>query len=321
MMESNDTLASMSHYITAFYHFFPVDHCEETRRVLLSEAEAKGVKGIFILGPEGINSTCAAPSTEVRQEWEKFLRTFFGIPLEVKHSVSEAAPFRRFSVKIRQEICTTRRGHILRDHEDNNHLEPSEWNRIVHDDPEAVLIDTRNWYEYEMGTFRGALNPQTDKFSDFFDQVDKLDLPKDKKILIFCTGGIRCHKGIHELQSRGYSQVYQLKGGILKYLEEYPHQEFQGECFVFDHRVSVDQNLQPSVRYGLCAHCGNPGVLKHTCLRCGEEGFLCQVCETIPDRKATCSKNCAYHYRLHPDRKVRHGRVLRPVKAKEVIKG
>ena len=300
-----------AYYITAGYHFLALENLDHLATLVKETAKTYEITGIFILGPEGINCTCAAVDLEKQNLWKKFLTNEFAQEMDFKDSVSEKPPFRRFSLKIRPEICTTKGTHLLSDHEMNNHVEPKEWNRILKEEKDWVMIDTRNWYEYEIGTFQGAINPQTDKFSDFFSQVEDLTIPKDKKILIFCTGGIRCHKGIKELQQKGYEKVFQLQGGILKYLEEYPQDQFQGECFVFDHRVAVDQNLHPTKTFGLCPHCGNPAKIKHTCVRCDSHAFICDECTGISDRQATCSKNCSYHFRLHPERKVRRGKVLR----------
>ena len=122
-------------------------------------------------------------------------------------------------------------------------------------------------------------------------------------MLIFCTGGIRCEKGILEMQRRGFNNVYQLEGGILNYLEKKPGQEFEGECFVFDHRVAVDQDLKPSARYKLCPHCGQPAETKIECGRCDSEAFVCGDCLTQNFKANTCSKNCAYHFERFPGKK------------------
>ena len=126
---------------------------------------------------------------------------------------------------------------------------------------------------------------------------------KNQKMLIFCTGGIRCEIGILELQRMGYENVCQLEGGIIKYLEEYPNNQFEGECFVFDHRVDLDQNLKPTEKYGLCPHCGQPSSIEIECKRCDTHKLICEDCHHLEFKKDTCSKNCAHQYQLHPDRK------------------
>ena len=124
--------------------------------------------------------------------------------------------------------------------------------------------------------------------------------------MIFCTGGIRCEKGILELQEKGYDNVYQLDGGILKYIEEKPNQEFVGECFVFDNRVAVDQELKPTQVYKFCPHCGQPGSVKKVCVRCDTDYQICDKCIEIQVKKDTCSKNCANQWEARPNRKGNH---------------
>ena len=225
-------------------------------------------------------------------------------------SESEVAPFKWLSIKTRTEIVTTGNNDLAINHSKNNHLSPEEWNKFVeHENP--LIIDTRNWYEYKIGTFEGALNPNTEKFTDFPKYMDSLKIEKKQKILIFCTGGIRCEKGILELQDKGYSEVYQLDGGILNYIKEKPNELFKGECFVFDQRVSVDQKLEPSRQYKLCPHCGQPGKTDIICKKCDSAEVICDGCYQLKWKQDTCSKNCANHYELNPFKKAR--RQKRPV--------
>jgi UPF0176 protein len=185
----------------------------------------------------------------------------------------------------------------------NHHLSPAEWNRVMKEETDYVMIDTRNWYEHKIGTFKGALNPDIEKFTDFPEYIEAQGIEKDKKMLIYCTGGIRCEKGILELQKQGYDNVFQLDGGIINYMKEFPNDQFEGECFVFDHRVALDQNLAPSIKYGLCPHCGQPSEIKIECKRCDSEELICVDCGKEEFKKDTCSKNCAYQYELHPNKK------------------
>lgn len=157
-----------------------------------------------------------------------------------------------------------------------------------------MLLDTRNVYETAIGKFRGAVDPKLQKFSEFSDFVTASDIPKNKKVLMYCTGGIRCEKASLEMQRLGFEDVYQLSGGILKYLEEFPDGPFEGECFVFDHRVAVDKNLRPSKQYKLCPHCGNPGDKSISCRKCGAQAIICDGCANN-EYKVSCSKNCAHH--------------------------
>jgi UPF0176 protein len=156
-----------------------------------------------------------------------------------------------------------------------------------------VIVDARNDYEYAIGKFKGAIDPSIKTFSEFPEFVKKGELPKDKKVMMYCTGGIRCEKALLEMEKQGYSDVYQLEGGILAYLQQFPEGNFEGECFVFDKRVAVDQHLQPSQTYHICPHCGNPGTLEVNCLACNKQAIVCYGCAK-EERHKTCSKNCAY---------------------------
>ncbi|WP_415063734.1 rhodanese-related sulfurtransferase [Bdellovibrio sp.] len=296
--------ATSNYYVTTFYKFLKLSDVPSVQKDLENKADALNVKGLIILGEEGFNSTCAAPSLESFNSWKQFIRDYFNLPdLFFKDSESHKAPFRRFKAKIREEIVTTGIPEMMPPEGKNYHLTPEEWNKVLKEENDFVMIDTRNWYEYKIGTFKGALNPNIEKFTDFPEYIESQGISKDKKMLIFCTGGIRCEKGILELQKQGYENVYQLHGGIINYMKEFPNDQFEGECFVFDHRVALDQNLQPSTQYGLCPHCGQPSEIKVTCKRCDSEELICVDCAKLDFKKDTCSKNCAHQYKLHPDKK------------------
>jgi UPF0176 protein len=290
-------------YVTAFYKFFNLNNVEEAKANLEKLALDYNIYGLVILGSEGINSTCA---TQKKEDLETLKRHICNLTndqnLFFKDSQSEVSPFRRFKAKIRSEIVTLGTPHLVPD-QSNHHLSPAEWNEVLKNEKDFALIDTRNWYETEIGTFKGAINPKTEMFTEFPDFFEKQNIPKDKKTLIFCTGGIRCEKGILELQEKGFHNVYQLEGGILNYLKEYPNSEFEGECFVFDHRVALDQNLQPTKKYKLCPHCGQPGQTEITCDRCSSEAVVCQNCHPISFKGNTCSKHCSYQLEKYPERK------------------
>ncbi len=139
--------------------------------------------------------------------------------------------------------------------------------------------------------FEGAIDPKLKMFSEFPSFVEKCGIPKNKKVLMYCTGGIRCEKALLEMEKQGYKNVYQLKGGILQYLKDCPNQKFKGECFVFDHRTAVGQQLEPSNRYSLCPHTGDPADLHITCSRCNKTAVVAAHCDDI--QKQSCSKDCA----------------------------
>jgi UPF0176 protein len=298
------TTASKKHFVTTFYKFARLTNLEEVQQILETKALELGIRGLVILGAEGINSTVAAASQEALDLFKNWVREYLQAPdLLFKNSTAPSIPFRRFKVKIRDEIVTLGTPDLFPAEAQNRHLTPDQWNQVLKEETDFLLIDTRNWYETKIGTFKGAIDPKIEQFTEFPEWVDRQEYPKDKKMLIFCTGGIRCEKGILELQRRGYNNVFQLGGGILKYIEEKPNDQFEGECFVFDHRVAVDQTLQPSVKFKLCPHCGQPAEIKITCQRCDTETLICEDCSAVNWVKDTCTKNCAYQLERHPGRK------------------
>jgi len=292
------------YFISTFYKFKHVANPEQLKLSLEELAAKTQTIGLIIVGHEGLNATVASPTVDNLNEFKAGVLQLLDLTdLMFKDSEADVMPFRRFKVKIRNEIVTLGTPELAPDTEKNHHLSPSEWNNVLKNEKDYVMIDTRNWYETKIGTFKGAVNPKTDQFTEFPKFMEKNNFAKDKKVLIFCTGGIRCEKGILELQRQGYDEVYQLEGGILNYLKEYPNDQFEGECFVFDHRVAVDQNLAATEKYKLCPHCGQPADTPVECKRCDTHTAICEDCATLTWKQDTCSKNCAYQYELHPDRK------------------
>ncbi len=291
-------------FITTFYKFTPIENPEEFKTKLIDLALRTGTIGLIVLGSEGINATIASTTTEGLLQFKSEIGKKIGASsLMFKDSESNKPPFRRFKVKIREEIVTLGTPELIPSENKNHHLTPTEWNHVLKNEKDVILIDTRNWYETKIGTFKNAINPKTDQFTDFPEFMETNNLNKEKKVLIFCTGGIRCERGILELQRKGFKDVHQLEGGILNYLKEYPNQEFEGECFVFDSRVSVDQNLQPTEKYLSCPHCGQPADVPIDCKRCDTHALICDDCLQLDWKKETCSKNCSFKYELHPGRK------------------
>ena len=292
-------------YITTFYKFIPVENVEKLDQFFHKIAKIYYMSGLIIIAPEGFNSTVAAPSLEILNQFKQKLIDYFKLTeINFKDSVSNVQPFRRFQTKIRDEIVTLNTPHLVPGETDKgHHLSPTEWNSVLKNEPQVRVIDTRNWYETQMGTFKNAINPKIDVFSDFPKFMDSESIKKNEKVLIFCTGGIRCEKGLLQLQEQGYNQVYQLDGGILNYLQQYPNDQYEGECFVFDHRVALDQALKPSKIYDLCPHCGQPAKTEVICKRCDTHQAVCDECQKLDWKQITCSKHCAYQLELHPERK------------------
>jgi UPF0176 protein len=292
--------------VAAFYKFLSIssEQVAEVRNDLERFATEHNLRGLVVLGVEGINATVAA-SPEVIAALKEFVRVRLSSPdIAFKDSIAEKMPFARFKVDVRSEIITTKNFEISIEDSLGTHLSPREWHEMIASDPDVVVVDTRNEYETEVGIFEGAVDPKIKKFSEFKEYVEANGLPKDKKLLLYCTGGIRCEKAVPEVKQLGYEKVYQLEGGILRYLEEYPEGYFKGECFVFDHRVAVDHHLQPSKTYKLCPHCGNPAREAIECNRCGSAAIVCHRCIEREDLKS-CSKNCAHHIRLRKEREAK----------------
>jgi UPF0176 protein len=289
----------MTYAIAAFYLFVPLspERVETLHTELLTVGKSLGVQGLILLATEGINATVCAPLESLAA----FKTALLALPefasLTFKDSFSPEPVFRRLTIQIRDEIVTAELPGVFPTSKQHRHLPPKVWHALLESDKEnVVVLDTRNTYETRIGAFKNAIAPPIATFSEFSGFVDANPLPKDKTVLIYCTGGIRCEKAILALEEKGYENVYQLEGGILNYFAEFPDGgAFDGECFLFDHRVAVDSKLQPSRKYRLCPHCGDPASVDFTCGYCKKPGQVCEACHAKPHQGAACSKNCAYH--------------------------
>ena len=232
--------------VAALYRFTKFPDFESFRRPLRELMLEKEVRGTLLLAAEGINGTIAGSREAIDSTlaWLSEDDRFRG--LEVKESYVNENPFYRTKVKLKKEIVTMGVENIDPNHIVGTYVDALDWNNLI-SDPEVLLLDTRNKYEVEIGTFKNAVNPETDSFREFPEYVEKnLDPIKHKKIAMFCTGGIRCEKSTAYLKQQGFDDVYHLKGGILKYLEEVSEENtlWEGECFVFDNRVTVNHQLE-----------------------------------------------------------------------------
>jgi UPF0176 protein len=247
----------MSFTVATFYKFVALSDYADLQSPL--KAIAQGVKGTILLAPEGINGTIAGTKQSVDAVLAYLKSDPRLIDIDIKESLANELPFERLKVRLKKEIVTIGLPEVSPTQQVGTYVSPQEWNKVIAD-PEVVVIDTRNHYEVGMGTFQGAQNPETATFNEFPDySKGALDPSQHKKIAMFCTGGIRCEKASSYLLSQGFETVYHLKGGILKYLEEIPEQEslWEGECFVFDERVSVKHGLETG-SYAMCYACGHP---------------------------------------------------------------
>jgi UPF0176 protein len=226
--------------VAAYYRFFALGDPAGLREELRAEFVGTDLLGTTLIAPEGINGTMAGDEQTI-ERLLRFLGERAGLERsEVKFSTTEKQPFRRLKFKLKREIITFR-GAQVDPTRPGRYVDVRDWNALVAD-PEVLLLDTRNTYESAVGTFDGAVTPKLDTFSDFATYVrEELDPAKHKKVAMFCTGGIRCEKASAYMLQQGFGEVYHLKGGILKYLEEVPVEEsrWQGECYIFDERVSV----------------------------------------------------------------------------------
>ncbi len=245
--------------VCALYKFVALENYKALRQPLLALMNQHGIKGTLLLAREGINGTVSGTRAGI----DALIDWFNGYPqlrgMETKESFDEENPFYRTRVKLKKEIVTMGVTDIDPTRAVGTYIEPEDWNELI-SDPEVTVIDTRNDYEVAIGSFQHAQNPGTGSFREFPHYAKQnLDPTKHKKVAMFCTGGIRCEKSTAFLKQQGFDQVYHLRGGILRYLEKIPEQEslWQGECFVFDNRVSVNQRLEKG-SYEQCHACRLP---------------------------------------------------------------
>jgi len=232
--------------IAAFYKFVSLDNFETMREPLLAKMHEINIKGTIILASEGINGSFGGKREDMDRLYEFIRQDERFADLNFKETFDNENPFEKAKVKLRKEIVTMGIQNVDPLKTVGTYLEPEQWNELIQD-PEVVIIDTRNDYEFELGTFKNAINPNTENFRDFPEYVEKeLSNKKDKKIAMFCTGGIRCEKSTAYLKEQGFPNVYHLHDGILNYIEKMPKEEslWEGQCFVFDNRVAVDEHLE-----------------------------------------------------------------------------
>lgn len=279
----HDSVADLPVCVAALYQFALFEDCQALRLELLATCRAHAIKGTLILAREGINGTIAGSDTGIAAVMAH-IRSLPGCAeIEVKFSRAASMPFHRLKIRLKQEIVTMGQPDIDPRLKVGRYIRPQDWNNLI-SDPETILIDTRNDYEVEIGTFKGAINPQTGNFREFpawfrAARGRLLEQGKTPKVAMFCTGGIRCEKSTSFLIAEGVEEVYHLQGGILKYLEMIPQEQslWEGECFVFDQRVSVGHGLALG-HYGLCHACRRPVSAADQQSPLFEAGVSCPAC-------------------------------------------
>jgi UPF0176 protein len=265
--------------VCALYHFVRLDNYVDMQEPLLQLMKREGVKGTLLLASEGINGTIAGPREGIDAVLAWLRQDPRLAALDSKESFDDTIPFYRSKVKLKKEIVTMGVEGIDPNRKVGTHINAADWNTLI-SDPEVLLVDTRNSYEVQIGTFRNAVNPNTETFREFPAWVkENLDPARHRKVAMFCTGGIRCEKSTAYLKEQGFDEVYHLKGGILKYLEEVPESEslWEGECFVFDNRVAVNHSLKKG-DYDQCHACRLPITEADKQSELYEKGVSCPHC-------------------------------------------
>ncbi|MEM6414122.1 MAG: rhodanese-related sulfurtransferase [Pseudomonadota bacterium] len=268
--------------VAAFYKFAKIPNISSYKALIAKEGCSLGVRGSILLAEEGVNGTIAGTREGIDRVTD-VIRTLPGCStLEYKESAAENLPFKRLKVRLKKEIITM--GEAVDAVKDvGTYVDPEDWNALL-DDPDVVLVDTRNSYEISIGTFKGAIDPEIETFSEMPKRIDQIadglaDKVSQKKLAMFCTGGIRCEKSTAYAKSLGFAGVYHLKGGILKYLEVVPAEQskWQGACYVFDDRVSIVHGLKKGTHIA-CAACGRPVSEEQQSSEHYIEGVQCPAC-------------------------------------------
>lgn len=267
-------------YVTcALYKFVALPNYGSIRHPLLKVMTDNQVYGTLLLASEGINGTISSTRAGIDAVLN-WLSQQPGLEnIDTKESFDKEIPFYRTKVKLKKEIVTMGVEGIDPRQVVGTYVKPQDWNDLI-SDPEVLVVDTRNDYEVEIGTFKHAVDPKTTSFREFPEWANKnIDRAKTKKIAMFCTGGIRCEKSTAYMKEQGFDEVYHLEGGILKYLEEIPKEQtlWQGECFVFDNRVAVDHDLKRG-SYDQCHACRMPITEQEKTLDTYTEGLSCHHC-------------------------------------------
>jgi len=278
--------------VAALYKFVLIEDCPALQAELRHICNRYGIMGTLLIAKEGLNGTISGTSSAIDKitAWLRAHRDFWDI--DIKYSTHASMPFHRMKVRLKSEIVTMGKADILPSEQAGTYVEPEDWNSLI-SDPNVLVIDTRNDYEIAIGQFKGAENPHTTSFRQFPEYAEALaSLPEEErpqKIAMYCTGGIRCEKSTSLMKQMGFDNVYHLKGGILRYLEEVAVKDslWEGECFVFDSRVSVDHALNAG-SYALCHACKMPLSEEDMQSEFYQPSISCGYChdKTSPQQKA-----------------------------------
>ena len=284
MQDSNEIL------VATLYKFFKVDDLVALQDQLYEICNKNNVMGTILIANEGVNGTISAKPREIEKTLISIQKDDRFSEIEIKYSSTNKQPFHKMRVRLKKEIVTIGLPEINPNKTVGTYVKPEEWNDII-SDPDVILIDTRNKFEIKIGSFKNALDPRTTSFRDFPEWVKKFKQDKtntNKKIAMYCTGGIRCEKASSLMKEEGFNEVYHLQGGILKYLEQVEKEKslWEGECFVFDDRVCLTENLEVG-SYKMCFACRMPITEDELNDDRYEEGISCLYCydKTTKDKK------------------------------------
>lgn len=284
MQDSNEIL------VATLYKFFKVNDLVALQDQLYAICNKNNVMGTILIANEGVNGTISAKPREIEKTLISIQKDDRFSEIEIKYSSTNKQPFHKMRVRLKKEIVTIGLPEINPNKTVGTYVKPEEWNDII-SDPDVILIDTRNKFEIKIGSFKNALDPRTTSFRDFPEWVKKFKQDKtntNKKIAMYCTGGIRCEKASSLMKEEGFNEVYHLQGGILKYLEQVEKEKslWEGECFVFDDRVCLTENLEVG-SYKMCFACRMPITEDELNDDRYEEGISCLYCydKTTKDKK------------------------------------
>jgi UPF0176 protein len=284
MQDSNKIL------VATFYKFFKVDDLVALQDQLYSICNKNNVMGTILIAKEGVNGTISSKPREIEKTLISIQKDDRFSEIEIKYSSTNKQPFHKMRVRLKKEIVTIGLPEINPNKTVGTYVKPEQWNDVI-SDPDVILIDTRNKFEIKIGSFKNALDPRTTSFRDFPEWVKKFKQDKtntNKKIAMYCTGGIRCEKASSLMKEEGFNEVYHLQGGILKYLEQVEKEKslWEGECFVFDDRVCLTENLEVG-SYKMCFACRMPITEDELNDDRYEEGISCLYCydKTTKDKK------------------------------------
>ena len=271
--------------VVGFYKFVKITYLKRNQRILFENLKKKNIRGTIIISKEGVNGNISGKAADIKSTINNLKKTLKFKDFNSSNiSKSSFQPFHKPKIKIKNEVVpmNIKLNNMIKKR--NNHVAPEKWNKLINNN-QTILIDARKPFEYKVGTFKGSINPQVDNFRDFPKFLKTLN--KKKPIAMFCTGGIRCEKASVYLKKQGFINVYQLKGGILNYLKKinYKKSLWNGECFVFDNRISLKHGLKPG-SFLMCSGCRKPISPKSINSKKYEEGVSCPNChDTLSDKQ------------------------------------